>query len=325
MPQRSSVAGMPRLLLLSIIMFTGTGTALSTPFNADGSIDFASLGRLIDTQLAARVEALVPCGSTGESATMSNDERLAVIGFTVEKARSHEAYRPSVIAGTGSNVTSQTIDLSRQAARLGVDAVLLVSPYYNKPGQSGLLEHFGAIARALPDLPIVLYNVPSRTGSNIAAGTTVELARRHENVVAIKEASGDFDQCSMIIRDAPEMFNLLSGEDSLTLPLIAIGARGVIAVVSNEAPYEFGEMVRAALSGDFAKAQSLHLRLFELMRANFIESNPVPVKEALHMMGIFSGAHFRLPLIGLSETNREHLRGVLERLDKTTRENAVIA
>lgn len=299
-------------------MFTGTGTALSTPFHADGSIDFESLGRLIDHQLSAGIEALIPCGSTGESATMSNEERLAVIEFTVTRARAHAPYRAKVVAGTGSNVTSQTIELSREAARLGVDGVLLVSPYYNKPGQEGLLQHFGAVAQALPDLPIILYNVPSRTGSTIAAATTVELARRHQNIVAIKEASGDFDQCSTIIRDTHDGFRLLSGEDSLTLPLIAIGAQGVIAVVSNQAPREFGEMVRAALSGDYPTARSLHMRLFELMRTNFIESNPVPVKEALHMMGIFSGAHFRLPLVGLSERNRSVMRETLERLELLT-------
>lgn len=296
-------------------MFNGTGTALSTPFRTDGSIDFESLGRLIDLQLSAGIEALIPCGSTGESATMSDEERLSVIEFTVTRARAHGLYQPKVVAGTGSNVTSQTIRLSREAAARGVDGVLLVSPYYNKPGQEGLLRHFGSIAEALPDLPIVLYNVPSRTGSNIAAGTTVELARRYDNIVAIKEASGDFDQCSSIIRSAREGFILLSGEDSLTLPLISIGARGVIAVISNQAPREFGDLVRAALSGDFATARTIHLQLFELMRANFIETNPVPVKEALQMMGVFASASFRLPLVGLSPSNREYLKEVLERME----------
>lgn len=295
-------------------LFRGTGTALATPFNGDGSIDFESLGRLIDYQIDNGVEALIACGSTGESATMTRDEKLAVIRFTVERVRKHEGGRPLVIAGTGSNVTDETIAMTRAASELSIDGVLLVSPYYNKPTQRGLLEHYGAIADAVPDVPIILYNVPARTGSNIAAETTLELARRHTNVIAIKEASADLDQCSQILRDAPEGFVLYSGEDSLTLPLIAIGASGVIAVVSNEVPKEFGDLVRHALDGRFADARALHLRLFELMRANFLESNPVPVKEALHMMGLFATATLRRPLVALTEANRDALRGVLERL-----------
>lgn len=295
-------------------MFNGTGTALSTPFLPDGGVDYESLGRLIDYQLSAGIEALVPCGSTGESATMSNDERLSVIEFTVARARTSSHYRPKVFAGTGSNVTSQTIDLSREAQRLGVDGVLVVCPYYNKPTQEGLRQHFAAIASSLPDLPVILYNVPARTGVNMGAETTVKLARQHANIVAIKEASGDLEQCAMIIRDAPDPFAVLSGEDSLTLPLIALGAQGVIAVVSNQAPREFGQMVRSALAGDFSTARSFHLQLLKLMRTNFIETNPVPVKEALHMMGVFSGAHFRLPLVGLSEEHRSEMRDTLESL-----------
>jgi len=295
-------------------LFHGTGTALATPFNDDGSIDFESLGRLIDAQIAGGVEALISCGSTGESATMSHDEKLEVIRFTLERARIAGADRPLVIAGTGSNVTEATVQLTREAAELGADGALLVSPYYNKPSQRGLLAHFGAIAEAVPDLPLVLYNVPGRTASNIAAETTVELARRHPNILAIKEASADFDQCSTIIRDAPEGFLLYSGEDSLTLPLLSMGARGVIAVVSNEVPREFGDMVRLALAGDFSSARAIHLRLFGLMRLNFLESNPVPVKEALLMMGIFSSANYRLPLTPLSEQNRETLRAGLAAL-----------
>lgn len=295
-------------------LFRGTGTALATPFHPDGAIDFESYGRLIDYQVDNGVEAVIACGSTGESATMSRQEKLEVIRFTVERVRAHQGSRPLVIAGTGSNVTDETVDLTRDAADLEIDGVLLVSPYYNKPSQRGLLEHFTAIAEAVPELPVILYNVPSRTGSNIAAATTLELARRHRNIIAIKEASADLDQCSQILRDAPEGFLLYSGEDSLTLPLIAMGASGVIAVVGNEAPKEFGDMVRHALDGHFAEARALHMRLFELMRANFIESNPGPVKEALAMMGIFTGPTLRRPLVGLSSENRETLRGVLERV-----------
>jgi 4-hydroxy-tetrahydrodipicolinate synthase len=294
--------------------FRGTGTALSTPFNADGSIDFESFGRLIDYQIDNGIEALVPCGSTGESATMSHDEKLEVIRFTVERARSLGANAPKVIAGTGSNVTRDSIALTREAGTLGIDGVLLVSPYYNKPSQRGIIEHFGAIAEATPDLPIVLYNVPPRTGSNMTAATTLELARRYRNIVAIKEASADLDQCSAILRDAPEGFALYSGEDSLTLPLLAMGAQGTIAVVSNEAPKEFGEMVRLGLAGNFDAARELHMRLFELMKLNFIESNPVPVKEALRMIGIFPSANYRQPLVPLEKSNRDALRKGLEKL-----------
>ncbi|MBC8146270.1 MAG: 4-hydroxy-tetrahydrodipicolinate synthase [bacterium] len=294
-------------------LFRGTGTALATPFHQDGSIDFDSFGRLIDFQIDNGIEALIACGSTGESATMTRDERLAVILFTVERVGSRTGGKPLVIAGTGSNVTDETISMTRAAAELGIDGALLVSPYYNKPSQRGLIDHFGAIAEAVSELPLILYNVPSRTGSNITAQTTLQLAQTHLNIIAIKEASADLDQCSEIMRDAPDGFVLYSGEDSLTQPLISMGAAGVIAVVSNEVPKEFGDMVRHALDGRTADARMLHMQLFELMRANFIESNPGPVKEALHMMGIFATATLRRPLVALSETNRETLRGVLER------------
>ncbi len=295
-------------------LFRGTGTALSTPFHADGSIDFESFGRLIDTQIDAGIEALVPCGSTGESATMSRDEKLEVIRFTIERAAAHGNRRPKVIAGTGSNVGAATVELSREVRDLGADGLLLVSPYYNKPSQRGIIAHFGAVAEAVPELPLILYNVPARTGSNMSAETTLELAKRYRNIVGIKEASGDLDQCSAIMRDAPEGFSLYSGEDSLAFPLIAMGAGGVIAVVSNEVPKKFGDMVRLALAGTLTEARALHMELFELMRLNFIESNPVPVKEALFMMGIFSEMNFRLPLVELADENRERLRAGLIRL-----------
>lgn len=296
------------------LLFRGTGTALATPFHADGSIDFHSLGRLIDFQLQAGIEALIPCGSTGESATMTHDEKLAVIRFTVERVAAFAGNRPRVIAGTGSNITAATIALSGEAAGLGVDGVLLVSPYYNKPTQRGLIAHFSAVAEALPDLPIILYNVPARTSSNMMAETTLELAHRYSNVAGVKEASADLEQCSMIIRDAPAHFALYSGEDSLTLPLLAMGAQGVIAVVSNQVPRQFGDMVRHGLAGNFADARQLHHHLFNLMRMNFIESNPVPVKEALGMMGIFDSVNYRLPLVPLTDAHRQTLRDCLQRL-----------
>ena len=287
--------------------FQGTGTALATPFHSDGRIDYGAFDRLLAQQIEGEVEALVVCGSTGESATMTTGEKLQIIEHTVRFAEEAGERRPQVIAGTGSNVTADTVSLTLEAANLGVDGVLLVSPYYNKPSQRGIYEHYAAVAEAVPDLEIILYNVPGRTGSNISASTTVRLAHDYRNIVAIKEASADIEQCSAIIRDAPTDFLLYSGEDSLTLPLIAVGARGVIAVVSNEVPHEYGTMVRAALRGDFAKGREIHLRLSRLMSLNFIESNPVPVKEALAMMGIFENAHFRAPLVPLEEGNRETL------------------
>jgi 4-hydroxy-tetrahydrodipicolinate synthase len=295
-------------------LFHGTGTALSTPFNADGSIDFDSFGKLIDTQLQSGIEALAPGGPGGVRPPIKPHVTRAVNLSPVDRARAHDGPRPVVIAGTGSNITADSVQLTREAQSLGADAALLVSPYYNKPTQRGLLAHFGAIAEGNPEMPLVLYNVPARTSSNMLAETTLELAHRYANVVAIKEASADLDQCSRIIRDAPESFALYSGEDSITLPLLAIGARGVIAVVSNQVPKKFGDMVRAALAGDFQTARAIHLELFELMRLNFIESNPMPVKESLVMMGIFPSANFRLPLTPLADASREKLRAGIEKL-----------
>ena len=296
-------------------LFEGTGTALATPFKENGRIDFASFDRLVEYQIDGGVEALVVCGSTGESATMTFDEKVELISRTVEHAARAGEKRPQVIAGTGSNVTSDTVHLTVEAAGLGVDGVLLVSPYYNKPSQRGIYAHYAAVAEAVPDLPLILYNVPGRTGSNITAATTLKLANEFPNIAAIKEASADLDQCCEIMLHAPEGFLLYSGEDSLTLPLLAMGARGVIAVVSNEAPHEFGEMVRLGLAGDFARARRIHLRLFDLMRLNFIESNPVPVKAALGMMGLFDEIVYREPLVPLAGENAAKLYEELRRLD----------
>lgn len=296
------------------MLFQGTGTALATPFRPDGSIDYDQFDRLLSHQIEGKVEAIVVCGSTGESATMSRDEKLQIIEHTVRFVADRGEDGPQVIAGTGSNVTAETIRLTVEAEKIGIDGALLVSPYYNKPSQKGIYDHYGAIAEAVPDLDLILYNVPGRTGSNIAATTTLRLANDYHNITAIKEASADIDQATAIVRDAPEGFLLYSGEDSLTLPLLSIGARGVIAVVSNEVPNEFGSMVRAALAGDFATACDLHHHLSRLMGLNFIESNPVPVKEALALMGIFDEAHFRSPLTPLEKENRETLREELHHL-----------
>lgn len=292
-------------------LFEGTGTALSTPFKSDGSIDFVSFDRLLEEQIDGGIEALVVCGTTGESATLTFEEKLELIGRTVKRAGEAGENRPQVIAGTGSNVTADTVNFTMEAAALGVDGALLVSPYYNKPSQRGLYEHFSAVAAVVPQLPLILYNVPGRTSGNISAATTLRLANDHENIMAIKEASADMEQCCEIIRHAPQGFLLYSGEDSLTLPLLSMGARGVIAVVSNEVPRQFGDMVRKGLAGDFSGARDLHMALFELMRLNFIESNPVPVKAALHMMGVFDRCVYRSPLVPLAEENAEKLRNEL--------------
>lgn len=286
--------------------FSGTATALVTPFHDNGDIDFAALGALIDRQIAGGVEAVVPCGSTGESATMNHDEKLRVISFTVE----HVAGRAKVIAGTGSNDTRATIGLTREARAAGVDAVLLVGPYYNKPTQEGHVRHYAAIADAV-DIPMIIYNVPGRTGSNMTAETQLRIAECSSNIIATKEASANLEQMQEIIRSAPAHFALLAGDDSLALPAIACGARGVIAVISNYAPGMFGECVRKALSGDYAAARSIQYALLPLMKLNFIESNPIPVKFILASLGLIKET-YRLPLVPLSASSKEKILAALQ-------------
>lgn len=289
--------------------FSGTATALVTPFLDNGDIDFVALGALIDRQIAGGVEAVVPCGSTGESATMNHDEKLRVISFTVE----HVAGRAKVIAGTGSNDTRATIGLTREARAAGVDAVLLVGPYYNKPTQEGHVRHYAAIADAV-DIPMIVYNVPGRTGSNMTAETQLRIAECSSNIIATKEASANLEQMQEIIRSAPAHFALLAGDDSLALPAIACGARGVIAVISNYAPGMFGECVRKALSGDYAAARGIQYALLPLMKLNFIESNPIPVKFILASQGLIRET-YRLPLVPLSSTSKEKILAALQEID----------
>ncbi len=279
-------------------VFTGTGTAIVTPFAADGSVDTAALLRLIDMQVEGGVEAIIPCGSTGEGATLSTEEKCEVIRLTVERV----AGRVPVIAGTGSNSTHATIQLTKRAKELGADGVLLVCPYYNKPTQQGLFEHHRAIAEAV-DIPQILYNVPGRTATNMLPETQLRIAEQCGNVVATKEASANLEQISEIINSAPEGFAVLSGDDSLALPVIACGGQGTIAVISNYMPREFGDLVRAALAGDFATARSLQARLLPLMQLNFIESNPGPVKAVLAMKGLIEET-YRLPLVPLQSAHR---------------------
>jgi len=284
----------------------GCGTALVTPFTATGAVDEKRFRALVERQIAAGVRLLVPCGTTGEAATMTAAEHERLIALTVETARG----RAKVLAGAGSNATASTIDRARAARAAGADALLLVAPYYNKPSQAGLAAHFRAVAHAVGDRPVLLYNVPGRTASNIAATTTLALAREVENIVGVKEASGDLAQIMAILRDRPAGFRVLSGDDAVTLPLIALGADGIVSVVSNETPDLMANLTESALRGEWETARELHYRLLPLMEANFLESNPGPVKAALAAMGLLE-EHFRLPLVPVQEQTRARVRAVL--------------
>lgn len=294
-------------MAVETVWLRGCATALVTPFKRDGSVDEARFVSLVERQIAGGVRLLVPCGTTGESATMTEEEDRRVIELTIEVARKSSA---RVIAGTGSNSTAAAIEYSQKAAELGADAVLLVAPFYNKPTQAGLYAHFRAVAEAIHPLPVVLYNVPGRTSSNISAQTVLKLAREVENIVAVKEASGNLSQIMEILRERPPGFRVLSGDDAVTLPLIALGADGVISVVSNEAPDLMSQVVNLALEGKWEAARSAHYRLLPLMEANFIESSPGPVKAALGLMGLVE-ENLRLPLVPVEEKTRETLRRVL--------------
>jgi 4-hydroxy-tetrahydrodipicolinate synthase len=294
---------------MNIDWMRGCATALVTPFKDDGTIDEDRLRALVDRQINGGVRLLVPCGTTGESATMTEAEDQRVIAITVEVARG----RARVIAGTGSNSTAAAIEYSQRARDLGADAMLQVAPYYNKPTQEGLYTHFRAIAEAVPDTPIMLYNVPGRTSSNVAAQTVLRLARDCENIVAIKEASGNLSQIMEILRERPAHFRVLSGDDAVTLPLIALGADGIVSVASNEIPDLMSRMAELALEGNWSEARALHYRLLPLMEINFIESSPGPVKAAMSMMGLLE-ENFRLPLVPIQEQSRARIREVIAEL-----------
>jgi 4-hydroxy-tetrahydrodipicolinate synthase len=287
----------------------GCATALVTPFKANGAIDEDRLRAFLEYQIEGGVKLLVPCGTTGESVTMTEEEDQRVISIAVEAAQG----RARVIAGTGSNSTASTVEYSKKAHELGADAVLVVAPYYNKPTQAGLDAHFRAVAAAVPDIPVVVYNVPGRTSSNIAAQTVLKLAREVENIAAVKEASGNLSQIMEILRGRPKGFRVLSGDDAMTLPMIALGGDGLISVASNEAPTLMSEMVDAALNGEWEQARKLHYRLLPLMEVNFIETSPGPVKAALTLMGMIE-ENFRLPLVPVSEETRQRVRAVIGEL-----------
>lgn len=288
--------------------FRGTATALVTPFKADGTLDEKALRKLVGFQIAGGVEALVPVGTTGENPTLSQEEQLRVIGIVLDEADG----KARVFAGAGSNSTAEAIQKARAAKGAGADAALVVGPYYNKPTQEGYFQHFRAIAEGA-DLPIIVYNVPGRTGGNIEAQTTLRMAEEIPSVVMVKEASGNMAQIMEIARNKPAHFSLLSGDDAFTLPLMALGGDGCISVVANEVPKEFSGMVRACLRGKWDRALEVHNTLLPLMNANFIESNPIPVKTALAMMGMMQES-FRLPMVPLSQKNRDKLKGVLDEL-----------
>ncbi len=281
-------------------MFKGCATALITPFKEDGEIDQEGLRELVARQEMAGIDAIVPCGTTGESATLTHKEHLKVISIVREETK-----RAKVIAGAGSNATHEAIHLSKGAKDLGVDGVLLISPYYNKPNQKGIFRHYEAIAKAV-DVPIVVYNVPSRTGSNIAAPTIKRLSEL-PNIVAVKEASGNLSQVMSILATVSPEFNVLSGDDLLTYPMMALGAHGVISVSSNVVPEMMVEMTHAAIEGDWDKARHLHFKMLPLFNNLFLDTNPIPVKTALRLMKMPSGV-FRLPLCDMEPENVEILK-----------------
>lgn len=293
-------------------MFRGTYTALVTPFR-DDAIDVDAFERLIEAQITGGVRGIVPVGTTGESPTLSHDERRQVIELAVKFARR----RCQVVAGTGSNSTRETVAHTREAQEIGADGALVVAPYYNKPSQEGLFRHFQAIAQAT-SLPIMLYNIPGRCAVDIGADTVVRLARECSTIVAIKEASGSVDRVSELVSRVPEGFNVLSGDDSLTLPFLVVGAVGVVSVASNLFPAEISELVRAFLDGEIEKAQRLHRRFLPLFKDLFIEPNPVPAKTVLAWRGAMA-ATCRLPLVEMGDATEERLRQTIAALERSGR------
>ena len=288
----------------------GCGTALVTPFRKDGSIDDECFKKLVERQIKNGVKILIPCGTTGEAATMTDAEKLHVIQMTIEVAHKNKA---KVIAGTGSNNTAATIEMTRKVRELGADGALIVAPYYNRPTQEGMFAHFGEIAKSVKKFPIMLYNVPSRTASNISAKTCLRLANEYENIVATKEASGNFSQIMSIIQNRPKHFKVFSGDDATTLPLISIGADGLVSVCANEIPDLTSKMVEKALDGAWTAARKIHYKILPLMEANFIEASPSPCKFVMKEMGLLE-ENLRLPLVPITEPTREKLKEILKEL-----------
>ncbi len=286
-------------------MFTGCGTALVTPFRTDLSLDEPTLRKLVRRQIDNGINFLVPCGTTGESPTLTHAEHLRVIEITLEEANG----KVPVLGGAGGYNTHEVIELARELERMGVDGILSVTPYYNKPTQEGLYQHYKAIASAI-HIPVIIYSVQGRTGVNVEPSTLVRLAEI-ENITGVKEASGNIAQMANILHDVPPDFTVLCGDDALTIPLMALGGRGVISVVSNQIPAEMAQLAQACLRGDFAAAREIQARYLPLMNVNFVESNPIPVKAAMGLMGLLEPV-YRLPMCPPSATNLARIEKVLE-------------
>ena len=287
-------------------MFSGTATAIITPFKKDGSVDEEALRKLVDFQEKNGVGTIVPCGSTGESATLSPEEHIHVVSIVIDQAK-----KAKIVAGAGSNSTSEAINFSRSVMDLGADGILSISPYYNKPSQEGIYQHYKAISEAV-DIPIVVYNVPGRTGSNITAETTLRMAEL-EGIAAVKEASGNMEQIQMILAERPKGFLVLSGDDALTFPMMALGAEGTISVASNCIPKEVSTIVDLCRRNKFIEARDIHLRMMPLFKGLFMESNPIPIKYIMKKLGFTTGA-LRLPLTEISAENKKRMDKILEEL-----------
>ena len=286
-------------------MFTGCGTALVTPFRRDLSLDEQTLRSLVRRQIDAGINFLVPCGTTGESPTLTRTEHLRVVEITLEEAKG----KVPVLGGAGGYNTQEVIELARELQHMGVDGILSVTPYYNKPTQEGLYQHYKAIAGAI-QLPIVVYSVQGRTGVNVEPATLARLAAI-ENIVGVKEASGNISQMANVVQEVPERFAVLSGDDAITIPLMALGGRGVISVVSNEIPAEMTQLAQACLRNDFAAARAIQARFLPLMNVNFVESNPIPVKAAMGLMGLLDPV-YRLPMVPPAAASLAKIDKVLE-------------
>lgn len=287
-------------------IFTGAAIAIITPMNADGSINYEKLGELIDFQIENHTDAVVICGTTGEASTMTDEEHLECIRFAVERT----AQRVPVIAGTGSNDTSYAVELSKEAEDVGADGLLLVTPYYNKTTQSGLIAHFTAVANAV-NIPIILYNIPGRTGMNMDVATVKALAK-HPNIVAVKEASGNISYAAKLIAECGDMIDVYSGNDDMIVPIMSLGGKGVISVLSHVIPKETHDMVQLCLDNNFAEAAKLQIEYLDLINNLFIEVNPIPVKAAVNMMGMGAGP-CRLPLCEMSEEHKAVLQASMKR------------
>jgi 4-hydroxy-tetrahydrodipicolinate synthase len=288
-------------------MFTGCGTALVTPFKGDQSLDESTLRLLVRRQIEAGINFLVPCGTTGESPTLSHAEHLRVVEISLEESKG----KVPVIAGAGGYNTTEVISLARKLEAMGADGILSVTPYYNKPTQEGLYQHYRAIASATR-LPIIVYSVQGRTGVNVEPATLKRLAEI-DNIVGVKEASGNIGQISAILNQVPERFAVLSGDDALTVPVMALGGKGVISTAGNEIPGEMTEIARLCLAGDFAAARAIHRKFLPLMEVNFVETNPIPVKAAMALMGLLAPV-WRLPLVPPSQASRTRIEKVLSDL-----------